>query len=61
MKTRIFVLFISILAWVGCDRREIPTYNTGNHYIEFERAKRTQLFLRLFIIRIMITTNCLSQ
>ncbi|MFR7876170.1 MAG: hypothetical protein ACLU4J_07110 [Butyricimonas paravirosa] len=38
MKTRIFVLFISILAWVGCDRREIPTYNTGNHYIEFERA-----------------------
>ena len=37
MKTKIFVALVSILAWIGCDRREIPTYDTGTHYIEFEQ------------------------
>ena len=38
MKNKIFTLTVSILLWVGCDRREIPTYDTKIHYIEFENA-----------------------
>ena len=38
MRNRIFVILLSIFMWIGCDSREIPTYNTGIHYIEFENA-----------------------
>ena len=38
MRNRIFVILLSIFMWIGCDRREIPTYNTGIHYIEFENS-----------------------
>lgn len=38
MKNKIFILFVFALVWIGCDKREIPTYNTRIHYIEFENA-----------------------
>lgn len=35
MKNKIFIILAFALAWIGCDKREIPTYS-GVHYIEFE-------------------------
>lgn len=38
MKNKIFVILLFVLVWIGCDKREIPMYNTGKHCIEFEKA-----------------------
>lgn len=38
MKNKVFVIWIIALVWVGCDRREIPTFDTKEYYIEFEKA-----------------------
>ena len=36
MKNRIFIILVCVFVWMGCDEREIPEYNTGKYYIEFE-------------------------
>ena len=36
MKNRIFVILAFVFVWMGCDEREIPVYDTGKFYIEFE-------------------------
>lgn len=36
MKNRIFIILAFVFVWIGCDQREIPEYNTGKYYIEFE-------------------------
>ena len=38
MKNKILTILALALLSIGCDKREIPTYNTGRHYIEFENA-----------------------
>ena len=38
MKNKILIILALALLSIGCDKREIPTYNTGRHYIEFENA-----------------------
>ena len=36
MKNRIFVILAFVFVWMGCNEREIPVYDTGKFYIEFE-------------------------
>ena len=52
MKNKILTILALALLSIGCDKREIPTYNTGRHYIEFENATVDSTMMNITTFRL---------